>query len=398
MADARSRGAHGNRLSGILGRYGPVIGAIACLLVLGSCASGTTPAKSQTHSTSSSASPGVLPHFSDWRVAYLAPDGRAHIVTLNGKTDLSGPTLPDLTSNGLIVANAGVAADGKTLAYAAPGLDLVDLTGQTSPRSVPVQNAFNDLMWSPDQAKLYSYVGGGQFFYVTLTTGHATNKAPGQGVASEVGWIDNTHLAAVSYQGASYGSDAQGDTIPTSAKLDTLDLTTDQARTITTIQGVGPTTFQFVISPDGSQALYYDARFRDTVFTPQVALISLTTGRVTPLPAIAQATSADFSGVAWRPGSDTIAVSTGYTENGNLKTWLLDVAADTATQIAPTGFPMGWAPNHGPLVLSSGWQSGVGQGPYTLTAVTCVSGAQCSTATLTKNAMTFTFLGFVHNP
>ncbi len=59
---------------------------------------------------------------------------------------------------------------------------------------------------------------------------------------------------------------------------------------------------------------------------------------------------------------------------------------------------MGWAPNNGPLVLSWGWQTGVGQGPYTLTAVTCVSSAQCSTATLTKNAMTFTFLGFVHNP
>ncbi|HET9111313.1 MAG TPA: hypothetical protein VFN78_10850 [Ktedonobacterales bacterium] len=340
----------------------------------------------------------VLPHFSDWRAAYLAPDGRAHVVSLDGKTDLTGPLLPDLTSFGMNAANASVGPDGKTLAYAAPTLDVVDLTGQTSPYSPQVQGAFNDIMWSPDQSKLYSYSGGGQYSYLTLSTGQMTNVAPGQGIVGEVGWIDNTHLAAVSYQGVSYATDAGGDSLPTSAKLDTIDITTNQARTITTIQGGGPTTFQFVISPDGSRALYYDARFRDAAFTPQVAVIDLATGAVTSLPTIAQATGADFSRIAWRPGSNTIAVSSTTATTGDIKTWLLDVAADTATAIAPTGFPVGWAPNNGPLVLSSGWQSEIGQGLYTLTAVTCDSGAQCSGATLTEHAMTFIFLGFVRNP
>jgi hypothetical protein len=60
---------------------------------------------------------------------------------------------------------------------------------------------------------------------------------------------------------------------------------------------------------------------------------------------------------------------------------------------------MGWAPDNGPLVLSSGWQSKIGQGPYTLSVVTCASGIQCSGGTtLTQKAMTFPLLGFMRNP
>jgi Tol biopolymer transport system component len=353
-----------------------------------------TPASSQGGSTS----PGVLPHFSDWRAVYLAPDGRTHIVTLDGKSDLSGPALPDLTSSGLIISSAGVGPDGKLLAYGTGDLDLVDLTGHTPPRSVTVSSGVNGLVWSPDGSKLYSYGGGGQFAYISLPSGHATNVTPGQGIADEVGWIDNTHLAATSFQGASYVTDSEGDSIPTSVTLDAVDLATDQVSAIATVQSNGPT-FNFVVSPDGTQALYFNETFRDAPFTPQAAVINLSTGTVTPLPTIAETTGADFSAVAWRPGTQTLAVSTSYIENGNLKTWLIDVGADTATQIASTGYPVGWAPDNGPLVLSSGWQSKIGQGPYTLSAVTCAGATQCSgSATLTEKAMTFAFLGFMHNP
>ena len=75
-----------------------------------------------------------------------------------------------------------------------------------------------------------------------------------------------------------------------------------------------------------------------------MALINLVTGHVTPLPDIAQAIGADFSRVAWRLGTNTVAVSTGYTENGNVQTWLLDVKADTAMSIGSLGHPMGWVP------------------------------------------------------
>lgn len=394
MAYALCCWEYGIRQTRLLGRRGALVIAGAILLAVAGCANSTASAQSRGNNPIS----GELPHFSDWRAAYLAPDGRAHVVTLDGKTVLAGPALPDLTSYGLSVTSAGVAPDGKLLAYGAVDLNLVDLTGRMPPRSVSVYGGVNGLVWSPDETKLFSYVGGGNFLYVTLSTGQQTNVTPGHGIGGEEGWIDNTHLAAVSNQGAGYGTDAEGDKIPTSTELDLLDVTNGQVHTIATIQGGGPTGFQFVISPDGTQALYYDSRVRDLSFTPQTALINLTTGNVTLLPAIAQATGADFSSVSWRPGTDTLAVSTGFTENGDLKTWLIDVGADTATQIGPTGYTMGWAPNSGPLVLSSGWQSGIGLGPYTLTAVTCASGAQCSATTLTKNAMTFTFLGFVRNP
>lgn len=398
MTGIRAQWARRNRQTRLVGsRHRATWGiVIVALLVLAGCAQSTTPASSHTqgHNTSSSA----LPHFSDWRAVYLAPDGRAHIVSLDGKSDLAGPALPDLTSNGLVVSSAGVGPNGKLLAYGATALDLVDLTGRTPPRTVSVYGGVNNLIWSPDGTKLYSYLGGGQFSLVSLPTGQATNVTPGQGVVGEVGWIDTTHLAAVSDQGASFVTDSSGDRFATSTELASVDVTTDQVRTIATFQGVGPTAFDFAVSPSGTQALYFDAPFRAFPFTPQVALVNLTTGNVTPLPTIAQTTGASFSAIAWRPGTDTLAVSTGFTENGDLKTWLIDVGADTASKIAPTGYPLGWAPDNGPLILSSGWQSSIGLGPYTLSAVTCASGVQCSGATLTEHAMTFAFLGFVRNP
>jgi hypothetical protein len=367
---------------------------LVVLMVLAGCAPSAAPATSRGRSTA----PGVLPHFSDWRAVYRAPDGRPHIVSLDGKIDLAGPALPDLTSYGLVVTNAGVGPDGKLLAYGATDLDLVDLTGQTPARSVSVYGGVYNLMWSPDGSKLYSFPGGGQFDALSLPSVQATNVTPGHGTFDEVGWIDNSHFVAVSTEGTGSVTVGPGIQLTTSVKLDSLDITNDQVRTVATIQGGGPTVFRFIVSPDGTRALYFDARFRDVPFTPQAALINLATGAVTSLPAIAQATGADFSKVAWRPGTDTLAVSTDDTENGDPKTWLLDVGADTATQIDATGYPMGWAPDNGPLVLSSGWESGIGRGPYTLSAVTCASGPQCSRTTLTTKAITFTFLGFTRNP
>src|SRR5271166_5487254 len=74
------------------------------------------------------ASPQPLPHFSDWRVAYLGLDGVVHAVTLDGTTDVKGPSLPDTTINssgtdgttqyGVELDSADIAPDGKTLAYA----------------------------------------------------------------------------------------------------------------------------------------------------------------------------------------------------------------------------------------------------------------------------------------
>ncbi|HEX9036649.1 MAG TPA: hypothetical protein VF808_06610 [Ktedonobacterales bacterium] len=74
------------------------------------------------------------------------------------------------------------------------------------------------------------------------------------------------------------------------------------------------------------------------------------------------------------------------------------MAADTATPIDAPGTVMAWAADNGPLVVSSGYQSQVGGGPYTLWALTCAPDSRCSATKLTAQAMTFDFLGFVRNP
>lgn len=390
-----------NAALGMNERWHILVGSFLCLLLLSSCASqatstNMTPTAGVTPTAGLHYTPGILPHFSDWRAAYLGPDGHAHVVTLDGKTNLIGAPLPDLSSNGLNISSAGIGADGKTFAYAPTSLNLVDITGQTPPRAINVYGGVYNIVWSPDSSKMYSWSGPDSIMYVTLADGKATTVTPGHGIRGEVGWIDNTHLAAVSY--ANYLTDNHGNQNATTATLDSFDITTNQVRVIATIHDGSGVIFNFIISPDGSQALYYndpDNQFEGGPFTPTVALINLASGHITWLSRITAATGGQFSGLAWRPGSDTIAVSNG---GSIVKTWLLDVAADTATQIPPTGNPVGWAPDNGPLVLSSGWQTGIGLGQYTLTAVTCASGAQCTDVTLTKDAMTFPFLGFAHNP
>jgi hypothetical protein len=102
-----------------------------------------------------------------------------------------------------------------------------------------------------------------------------------------------------------------------------------------------------------------------------------------------------ISGLAWRPGTHTVAASIGFNENGNLTTLLLDLAHDTATPLSVTGYPTAWAPDDGPLILTSGWQSLINEGPLQFTAVSFAADGTPSATVLTKNTYTFTFLGFV---
>ena len=64
-----------------------------------------------------SPTPAAFPAFTDWRVAYLGKDSLLHIVTMDGKTDLAGPFLPDLAAQGLNLATPAVSRDGRGLAY-----------------------------------------------------------------------------------------------------------------------------------------------------------------------------------------------------------------------------------------------------------------------------------------
>lgn len=358
-------------------------------------ASATAQALAQTPT----AAPQPLPHFSDWRVAYLGADGVVHAVSLDGRTDVNGPALPDLTSYGLNFTSAGIAPDGKTLAYATPELDLVDVTGQTSPRPVFLNGGFYDLRWSPDGSKLLTDTGPGQFAYLTVATGKISSIAvpAEQDIAASLGWIDDAHIAVTSYRGATIYTDPSRNSSATSVTLVSLDITNGSVRAIATVHG-GPGNDFFEISPDGSHALYYntaDNQLWNPSFTPHVDEIDINTGIITSLPAITRLTHGDLTSVAWRPGSEQVAVSVDFTTMGD---WLLDLRHDTATALGTGNLALAWSPDGTHLVLSNAIQTAIGAGPSELYVAAIAASGPTLTTVLTRNAMDFPLLGFVRNP
>jgi hypothetical protein len=353
--------------------------------------------------------PQPLPHFSDWRVAYLGLDGVVHAVTLDGATDVTGPTLPDTTINGAgtdgtiqvgtRLDSAGIAPDGKILAYtvtATARLELVDLTGQVPPRSIFLSGGFYDIIWSPDSTKVLTETGPAAFSYLSVSTGMVTpiRLASGQDVTWSDGWIDDTHIAVNSYQGAGVYHDPNGDTQPTSVTLESLDIATGSLRPMVTIHS-GPAGYSFIISPDGTQAFYYTTQIQQlsAPYTPQVAMVDLATGVVTPLPTITRQTKASISDAVWRPGTEEVAASTPDSD------LLLDLRQDIVTQLNSDRIPLAWTPDGTHLLLSNidGADSAIGAGPSELSAMSIGVNGAMSTSVLTSEAMDFPMLGIVRN-
>lgn len=404
---------HGCQVPRVLVR-GPRIVAVVCAIVfaLAGCAgtkasTSATPTATAhptlpTAATTPTIASSPLPVFSDWRAAYLGADGNLHAVSLDGKTDVAGPQLEGL--NPTYLANtSGFSPNGHLMAYANETDPYLLSVGQGQISDVPISAVLvNSMYWSQDGSSLAISDGAGDFGLVRPENAaftplpNAPTPLPGATgtwqMFTLLGWVDSTDWAVT------YGH--PNNNPPTSVPtmwMGIYDLSTHALRPVVTFSSAAQGDGYWSLSPDGAHAIFYNRPYRADPYTPQVDEIDMATGAVTFLPNISQTMGSDygFTGVAWRPGTNTLAASTGFTENGNVKTWLVDLGADSMTPITPTGFPVGWAPNNGPLVLSSGWQSEVGLGPYTLTAVTCESAAQCSATTLTKNAMTFTFLGFV---
>src|SRR5690348_7261850 len=87
--------------------------AIACLLAVAGCgtvvASKPTQRPSPTQRTATATStPTNLPNFTDWRAAYLAADGKLHVVTLDGRQDLAGAPVTGMWMNGLSLSTAHI--------------------------------------------------------------------------------------------------------------------------------------------------------------------------------------------------------------------------------------------------------------------------------------------------
>lgn len=342
--------------------------------------------------TATPALPLFLPAFSDWRVAYQAPDGSLHAVSLDGKTDVAGPLLPGEGFNGLSFPSAGVSPDGQFLAYDGDGgLEVLALT-QHAKGTANDHLGAQEMAWSLDGRQLVVGDGEGSLSVVDPTNGQPKPIAKPSGVTLGhlIGWIDNAHLAVEIVNSA------------TAWTFGSLNVSTGGLRTIATVRSAGLGSPRYSLSPDGSTLLFSNAVYRDTAYTPMADMIDTATGAIIPLSQIARINkNSGFTSVAWYPGShNKVAVSTGFTANGDLKSWVLNLRNDTATHVLDGQYVGGWAPNNGPLILTVSSQMPaiqiqIGGGPYTLTAATISLNGQVSTTVLTNQAMTFPFIGFV---
>jgi WD40 repeat protein len=323
-----------------------------------------------------------------WRAAYLGQDGRLHTVRLDGTDDRAGLALPmpdDLKLQGLDIYAVSLSPNAQYLAYSTVIADLTaaDTTGGMK---YHFGGGMYQISWSPDGARMAVNADGeGKLQLVDGATGQRTPVpgTPGNGITNLIGWLDSTHLAVR----VLFGQSARG--------LASLDLTNGTVRIIVRVPSDHLGDEWFRLSSDGKEAFLFNVPVREDPYTPIVEVIDTTTGQIRSLPNIAHTIGEGFSTVAWKPGSDIMAVSTGYGETGNLKAWMLDLARDTVTHLVDGQHVQGWAPDDGPLVIGTGWQSQVGAGPYALSAVSFSASGQPTFTPLTHTAMTFPFLGFI---
>lgn len=379
---------------------------VACVALMVACAPSTAAKRAAAPTRpvpTPTATQHVLPRYTDWRAAYMGMDGNLHVVSLDGNREVMVGPLGGMTTNGLHLTTAGISPDGSLLAYVGDdGMQVVAVgSGDLQRRASGIEAEY--IIWSPDGNQIALSNGGDGFSVQRISDGHLSIM-PGsgsptlQGMGEIVGWTAPT-LVAVSLNPT---TPTAGDFANTTG-VGVVDITNWQVRTVATISAPNLDIPYFALSPDGTEALLYNRQFRADPFTPLTDLIDMRTGAVTPLPRIAAQVLSKgfgFTTVAWKPGTQTVMVSNGF---GNGGLWLLNLGNDTAlAQPADpqTGamYPVGWAPDGSHVVLSSGWQAGVNEGPFTLVAATV--GAQGITATtvLTTNAMNFPFLGFARNP
>ena len=420
-------------------RYALLSLLIACLLLAACDTSGdasgdasavsptaTIPAKwrgtdmgrgSQPTVTPLYAAPQPLPAFSDPRVAYIGPDSRLHVVSLDGRTDLAGTPIPlsGVATDG--VWAAGTSPDETQLAYTENGR--ITLIAAASGARIPLTTpgiGDSTLGWSPDQRYLTLQdsgaiecvsVANGDYF---VTPGDPLANYSGPLVNGPDGWLDPTHIAVTPVPEASgEGTHALPPTpVPgspeTYATLESLNITTSQLRRIASVQ-IGDSVGSLSVLPGGQWTLLTNGQRQSDSYTPLAALINNTTGAVTRLPHLSSLLARGaFNAVLWRPHSTQAIVTLGF----GSAYLLIDPLHDTATPIALSGLPETWSPDGATLVVatsgagiseeSPGWNDvgQVGAGPFTLIAVRIgAAGGVSSRVTLTTHAMDLPLLGFV---
>lgn len=383
----------------------------------------------------------ALPPFSDWRVAYIEQDGKLHLVSLDGKTDLIGASLPSYGQAGTGVFTAGAAPDGGRLLYGdASGVTYVDIHADTA-MVLPKANTgypleTSTLMWSPDGQAVIIDRALLNDQIVRLPSAAITNEPPDNRVGNGMlmptsgamyGWLDANHLAVedVAIEYPTLPTSSRVPTTLTVSSLASQDMTTGQLRPIVTLRSPTLGNGYFSLTPDASEALFYNYNVGagSLPITPDVQRINIATGHMTRLYAIAKLLPP--SQLLWRPHSHQAVVVTGVDAYQPIRFYLIDLDQDRVTQLNLDGFPLAWSPDGATLILETGkslpppfgqgaYTNGdgeegpilgfndagsVGSGPYTLTAVSfSANWSVASSVMLTTQAMQIPVLGLVRNP
>ena len=326
----------------------------------------------------------ALPHFADWRAAYLGLDQKLHIVSANGEFDIAAPSLPSAVASWtptLSPRDVAVSPDGRTIAYSvntassAGGPVILLSLANGALTTVPVKA--RSLFWSPGSAWLAANVGDAQTPRVAIihpgdggvTTLESRSDGAPASLLSVLGWLDATHLAVV-YAPTFAMSPARAGTppaagMPTENTIGAMDANTGALRPIASI----PDSASVYLTPDGSQALVVPS-----AGATNVEVIATTTGVVRPLPGMTQrlsglteqllaSSTARDSGWTtagiWQPTTNDLAVSfiapAGASGSGALSTsslWLLDTDQDAATQLGVNRTPLAWTPDGATLFLA----------------------------------------------
>jgi hypothetical protein len=366
-------------------------------------AAGRTTAHTLAHVGTVAQTFAELPKFDDWRVAYLGTDRQVHIVSADGSRAVTAPSLPDdallTTPPPAPYANVAASPDGHAVAYVAgsgivlPGtskvsagpLTVVNLhTGAQSHYNVSTTSCY----WSPDGSELVALSAdpdvpalsiihvGGDGSVTTVTPTYRGQVAHMQRV---IGWTDNTHVLGIfspspgslpqGYAPAANGSQLLAQPLSggiAQIGLGVVDVATSHVRVLDNLP-LEPETF---LSPDGKTLFIPTSWWNDSALVMDTA-----SGQYRELPAIARtftdkmervqttldAANANWSmHAAWLPGTNQVALSLavgGPTPIGSPVSqpsgvWVLDLAADTATQVTSRTYPLAWLPGTSTLLTA----------------------------------------------
>ncbi len=376
-----------------------ILPVLLALLLLPAC-NGTANTIAQKNNTPTSTSSNtstttpqpVFPAFSDWRAAYMAKDQSVHAVTLDGKSDIAGPILTQYTDQ-VNSVNDEISPDGHTFAYTSlTSFNIINLQTGIPANFTNLNPPFGDVstaFWS--QNGQYLAVGDNEQGIGIITMANNTDITLPLHLTSDqqillIGWIDASHVAIYTYVGTENNGryDFESVSVPDGHQT----LIASLPHNVWNGNLFDPT-----ISPDGRQILVSNSPYRYYPFTPQVAVINTQTEQVRYFPNIVRQTGGNFTTIAWRPGyPNSVAVSSG----ANFYAWELNLATDSATNLAKGWYPTAWSPDSKTLILIAEIFGDSITPPFSIEAMTFDSQMHvASQIILTNAAYGFPFVGFI---